>query len=187
MLFIHTTPQNVTIDRQPDVQISQAFNELLAKQYLALDDSKKCRLLPSKGLAHQLYKSTNVNSIEEAVIAKVGFWICPLKHSTELFARRANRENFAIDKIFEIIERSCSRFFPPGSTSTFRIADRFVRDYTSADMKLYVLDNGNIFYKYWTALNPGLVGTIISVQKEDFKMDCNNIQGRSGLPWNRVN
>ena len=185
MLIIRSTPQNVTHDGQPDTEISQAFNALLAKQYLTLDDSKKCRLLPSKGLAHQLYKNKNINSIDAAMIAKVGFWICPLKHPAELSARSAYRGYSAIDKIFEIAERSCPRFFPPGAASTFRIADGFVRDYGSADMKLYVLDNGNILYKYWRALNPGLIGTITSIQMEGFQMDCNSIRGRSGLPWNR--
>lgn len=185
MLFIRSTPQNVTFNGQPDAEISQAFNALLAKQYLMLDDSRKCRLLPSRGLAHQLYKNKNINSIDAAMIAKVGFWICPLKYPAELSARRADRGNPAIDQIFEIVERSCPRFFPPGAASTFRIADGFARDYGSADMKLYVLDNGNILYKYWRALNPGLVGTITSIKIEGFKMDCNNIRGRTGLAWNR--
>ena len=38
---------------------------------------------------------------------------------------------------------------------------------------------------FWRALNPENIGTLGSVSAPGFKMDCNTIRGRSGLPWER--
>jgi len=75
---------------------------------------------------------------------------------------------------------------PPGTSVTARIGEGALRDYSVADMKLYVMDDGRVYYKYWRALNGQLIGTVDQVLQPSFSMDCSNIRGRSGLPWQRT-
>ena len=60
-----------------------------------------------------------------------------------------------------------------------------VRGYPGSDFKLYVFDNGQVWYKYIRALNPVLIGNIDAILNPGFLMDCDHIPGRSGLPWER--
>jgi hypothetical protein len=53
-------------------------------------------------------------------------------------------------------------------------------------MKAFVLDNGRVWYRYWRALNANSIGTTDQVLADGFKMDCNQVNGRSGLPWDRA-
>ena len=60
-----------------------------------------------------------------------------------------------------------------------------MRSYPGSDTKAYVMDDGNVMYKYLRALNAVDVGTVAAVLDDRFRMDCDNIRGRSGLPWER--
>ena len=48
-----------------------------------------------------------------------------------------------------------------------------------------MLDDGKVWYKYVRALNPVLLGDAAAILDPGFTMDCDNIRGRSGLPWER--
>ncbi len=87
--------------------------------------------------------------------------------------------------MFGKLESACPRIFPPGQGVSSRVGDGVARGYGSSDTKAYVLDDGNVLYKYWRALNPARVGTVDEVLAPGFKMDCNAIRGRSGLPWEK--
>jgi len=60
-----------------------------------------------------------------------------------------------------------------------------VRSYLMAEMKAYVYADGQVFYKYYRALNPVLVGSTADVLAGPARVDCNAIRGRSGVPWER--
>ena len=87
--------------------------------------------------------------------------------------------------VFGRLEQVCPRFFPPGSAKTVRLPEGFKRSYPGSDLNAYVLDNGDVLYKYWRALNPNHVGTVGQVLSPGFQMDCHKVHGRSGLPWER--
>jgi hypothetical protein len=52
-------------------------------------------------------------------------------------------------------------------------------------MKAYVYDSGEVYYKYYRALNPVLVGRAADVLAGRSHLDCAKVRGRSGLPWSR--
>ena len=79
----------------------------------------------------------------------------------------------------------CPRFFRAGEGETLRIPGGALRHYPGSDMKVYVLDNGEVYYKFWRALNPVFVGREDDVLQGRAAVDCDHIRGRSGLPWDR--
>jgi hypothetical protein len=87
----------------------------------------------------------------------------------------------ALDKV----ERTCPRMFRPGEARTSLLATAARRFYPSSDMRLYVFEDGQVAYKYMRALNPVSLGRIDDVLANGFRMDCSQIRGRSGLPWER--
>ena len=52
-------------------------------------------------------------------------------------------------------------------------------------MKAYVYDSGEVYYKYYRALNPVLVGKVEDLLAGKSRLECGKIRGRSGLPWER--
>jgi hypothetical protein len=88
------------------------------------------------------------------------------------------------DAVFSAIEAQCPRFFPTGAETRI-ISGGEMRTYYSSEMKVYVLEEGLVLYKYYRAFNPVRIGTRDDVLSGKAKVDCNNIRGRSGLPWER--
>jgi len=163
----------------PTPEVRQALDILLAPQQLALR-AESCRLLPSGGLAaisgrHQV----------SALALRTGFWICPLDYPAKRNIPQAAPPGARIDAVFARVEQMCPRFLPPGSTKSTRINGGALRHYPHSDMKVYVLDDDTVLYKFWRALNPVQIGTVDEVMAGTKTMDCNNIRGRSGLPWER--
>lgn len=183
MLLIPSMPDYMTSDKRPTPAIKNVINSMLGPQRLALKEPETCRLLPSRGLATQAFR--DVNLITAKTLSKFGFWACPLQYPIEIPTLLMDDVTSKADSVFQVIEKKCPRFFRPGETFTSKVNGGLMRGYNSADMKLYVLDDGSVFYKYWRALNPGLIGTVDAVLAQGFTMDCNNLRGRSGLPWER--
>lgn len=182
-LLIPSVPDYVTSSGLPNEAIVKVINGMLGRQRLALQNSAECRLLPSRGLASEAFR--DVTAIKPATLAKIGFWVCPLQYPVNSAKPALNEGSPRINKAFDTIENACPRLFPPGEALTTRTDGAYMRGYSSADMKLYVLDDGTVFYKYWRAINPMLIGSVDAVLAKGFKMDCDTIRGRSGLPWNR--
>ena len=183
MLLTLAKPDSTTVDGRPSAELKSAISGVLANQQLALREPDGCRLLPSKGLTNRDPKNSVL--VDPSILAQYGFWICPLRYPATLPAKVRFENNLKVDNVFAAIEKTCPRFFRPGEAPSARVGDGFIRHYPSADMKLYVLDDGSVIYKYWRAMNPVLIGTIGDVLADGFTMDCNTIRGRSGLPWER--
>lgn len=182
-LLIPSMPDYMTSNGHPNEAIKKVINDMLGVQRLWLKEPDDCRLLPSRGLASQAFR--NLDSIRTETLGKFGFWACPLQYPVTPPGFAINAGSLKANRIFEAIEKACPRFFQPGEALTSKIDGGFMRGYSSADMKLYVLDDGSVLYKYWKALNPVLIGNADAVLAEGFTMDCNTIRGRSGLPWER--
>jgi hypothetical protein len=114
-----------------------------------------------------------------------GFWLCPLARHASDRVTRAPPVPRRSEQVFEKMEQVCPRIFRAGETVSLPIASGAVRGYPGSDFKLYVLDNGQVWYKYVRAFNPVLLGSIEDILAPGFTMHCNAIQGRSGLPWDR--
>ncbi|MCM2310390.1 MAG: hypothetical protein NDI84_03210, partial [Steroidobacteraceae bacterium] len=171
----------ITSDRQPSPEFRRALNSLMADARLSIDAKQSCVLLKSDGVSAV---STNKRRLSAEAVSQLGFWLCPLSLSADGLTAPAPRIDPRTEAAFERVERMCPRFFPPASGS-LRINGGMLRQYPSADMKLYVLDNGDVKYKYWRALNATLIGTVDEVLDGKATINCDRIRGRSGLPWER--
>ncbi len=165
-----------------DAALGKAIDDLLARQGLSVEDEAQCRLMPSSGLARMASarvreepQSTNVH----------GFWLCPLARHASARALQAKPIPSRTEMVFQKLEQMCPRIFRPGEVVSLHIPKGAVRGYPSSDFKLYVFDNGQVWYKYYRALNPVLLGLAEGVLDPTFKMNCDHVQGRYGLPWER--
>lgn len=167
----------------PGDALMVAINSLLAGHRLTVSEPADCRLLRSRGLASMASRQVSHPSADS--VNETGFWICPLTRPAVANAPPRPVLPDKADKVFEQLERLCPRFFRPGEASTVPIPSGALRSYVASDTKVYVFKNGEVFYKYLKALNPVRIGTIDETLVEQFKMDCEHIHGRSGLPWER--
>jgi hypothetical protein len=183
-LIVPSLPQYMEGDDQPDAKIRVEINRMLAPHRLALG-SGPCKLLRSRTIAGEALG--DLSKARPSAIAKLGFWECPLRYPVAYVAPAPGEvETLRADPVFERMEQACPRWFHPGEAKSVRTTDGFMRTYPSSDMKAFVLDNGRVWYRYWRALNANSIGTTDQVLADGFKMDCNQVNGRSGLPWDRA-
>lgn len=181
-LIIPSRPNYMTEQQLPNEELRETINAMLRTQRLALAEPSDCRLLPSRGLATEALK--DLRKFGPQVTAKFGFWICSLQYPVALQSLEVRLDPEVRDT-FAAIEKRCPRFFEIGQTSASRLSDGWIRVYPQSDMKVYVMDSGEVHYKYWRAMNPVLVGRKEDVLRGDFTLECNAIRGRAGLPWER--
>lgn len=183
-VLLPTLPDYMTRDRQPNTDLRAEVERLLGPQQLGLAPGD-CRVVASRTLASSAYR--DLAKAEPEVLPKIGFWICPLKYPVPWRTHEAPPEDTVrVDPVFEKLEASCPRLFRAGEAKTVRIPDGFRRTYGSSDTKAYVMDNGEVWFVYWRALNGNRVGRIDEVLARSFAVDCTQVRGRSGLPWERV-
>lgn len=180
MVVVPSIRGEVGLDGKPNRQVMDALDVLLRPHRLALEGSA-CELLPSSGIA----AITEKLKATPAEISVGGFWMCSLRYPVT--APEVKEQPFpqATQAVFERIEQHCTRFFLPGTARSMRINGGVLRHYPESDMKIYVLDDGTVLYKFWRALNAVKVGTVEGVLTGKDLMDCKNIRGRAGLPWER--
>jgi hypothetical protein len=166
-----------------DPALSQAIDDMLARQGLSIEREDQCRLMRSAGMAGMA--SSRLSDGAAGIPGLHGFWLCPLARHASERARKAAPIAERTEQVFEKLERTCPRIFRPGETVSLKIPNGAVRGYPGSDFKLYVFDNGEVWYKYIRALNPVLVGNAEAVMGPAFTIDCEHIHGRAGLPWER--
>ncbi len=182
-LLIPSIPAYSTEEGMPDAELFRVLNMQLAQHHLALREPHGCRLLRSSGMASLALRRGARNDMETS--NKLGFWACPLKYPVDVPTTPKKPEKKSLVAVFTKLEQQCPRFFAPGQTDVVTIPGGEMRIYPESEMKIYAYENGPVLYKYYRALNPVLIGTLNEVLSGKAKVDCNNIQGRSGLPWER--
>lgn len=166
-----------------DRELADAIDGLLARQQLSLEQPDACRVIPSPTMARlDVHRKEQAQQDSTAVH---GFWLCPLARRASTRIAESAAISPATERVFEKLERLCPRIFPPGAAVSLRIPAGAVRGYLDSDFKLYVLEDGRVWYKYFRALNPVLLGSVPDVMSDAFGMDCDRVRGRSGLPWER--
>jgi hypothetical protein len=181
-LLVPAIPKFSTRDGMPEVELVRVINTQLAEHRLELLEPHGCRLLGSRGLAATAVGQVVLQDAEKT--RKYEIWACPLKYPAAAMPA-PTQPTGRFDLVFQKLESQCQRFFPPGQTGSTAISGGAVRNYSGFEMKAYVLDGGEVLYKYYRALNPVKIGTIGDVLSGKAKVDCGNIRGRSGLPWER--
>lgn len=139
-----------------------------------------CRVIASEGLTSMGMRADQQISDKEPR----GFWVCRLDRLTGKAAPPKPRIPAEVEAAMDAVEKQCPRLFPPGNAATTLLPAGYRRFYSESDMRLYVMDDGRVMFKYIRALNMVEVGSKSTVVAPDFHMDC-NIKGRAGLPWER--
>lgn len=173
-------PGQTLQEQQPPEALTAALNLSLVDHGLRLPGEGACRLLPSAGL-------TSVGSRPGQPLSEMqprGFWLCPLERSAAGADVQRAQPPAQVEAALNRIEQQCPRMFAPGSAVTTVLPMGYRRFYPDSDMRLYVLSDGRILYKYMRALNAVVLGRAEEVLAPAFRMDC-NIRGRAGLPWER--
>lgn len=183
-LLLPVVPNYQARDGQPSASALKAVAKILAAQRLEFVPARLCMVMPSKGMAEVVHG--DIARADPDKVAQSGFWVCDvqLNESLTMDATRVVQDP-RINAVFAAVEKACPRLFRPGQLTASRVDSGYTRGYHESDTKLYVMDDGVVYYKYWQALNPMEIDTVLNVLALGFTMDCNNIRGRSGLPWER--
>lgn len=180
-LLIPSIDGEVTPQRQPSEGFLKALDILMESNRLAIDRSQTCVLIESRGIVAM---STKKRLLSPERMAHLGFWMCPLLRLPAQAVPTVSLVPARTEAAFDRVEQMCPRFFPRGHSSV-PIQGGVLRQYPRSDMKIYVMDNGQVKYKYWRSINATLIGTVEEVLDGKATLDCDRIRGRSGLPWQR--
>ncbi len=183
LLLFPSLPGQGIQEKTLPADIVESINLSLGGHGLLLPLTSPCRFLPSAGLTAMGSREEATKPLEPA--QRRGFWLCELQKvpvDRQPSLPGASRE---MEAVFDKMERTCPRLFRAGEASTTLLPTGGRRMYVGSDMRLYVLNDGRVLYKYIRALNAVEVGTTRDVLAPGFRMDCGNIRGRTGLPWER--
>jgi hypothetical protein len=180
-LLVPSVFDRKSLDGLPSEELKAVLNRHLAPHHLALSPGGACQLLPSRSAAQMAFGDISKRS--EETVKKVGFWVCPLRYP--VMPPPSAAPGPGMDAVFDRLEQQCPGIFPPGTAATETLSDGAMRNYAGADMKVYVMNDGQVFYKYFRALNPERIASVSELMGPSFRMHCTNIRGRSGLPWQR--
>lgn len=180
-LLVPLISEHAMANSMPDSEAIRGINHLLAQHALAIGQPANCRLLPSASLASMpAYKQAKARG----KTAVPGFWACPLRYPVVAASGHEERQT-RFDSVFQKVETLCPRFFRPGEAASRVIYSGEMREYSESDMKVYVMDDEIVLYRYRRSISPTRIGTIAEVLSGAATVDCNKIRGRSGLPWER--
>lgn len=178
-LLVPVVPGMLTEALLPDAKVSAVIDSQLEPFGLGFAQPQACRFLHSPTLA-----SMGLREKTDKQRSQAGFWLCDLRRVAPSAQPAAYGHRY--DAVFAALERQCPRFLPPnGDGPSLALPIGEVRSYLQAEMKVYVYDSGEVYYKYYRALNPVLVGTVDDLLAGKSRLDCGQIRGRSGMPWER--
>ena len=177
-------PSQVERNNQPSVGVVTVFNQLIAARGLSVSPGAQCEWLSSAGLASMASRYGSPD--DPSAPSSFGFWLCPLRFDAARIAEAAGSpENTPVDAVFAAVEKLCPRFFPAGEAGTQHVEGGAVRHYASSDTRVYVLDDGEVLYKFWRSLNAVTIGKRADVLAGRARVDCSRIRAptwRSGGP-----
>jgi hypothetical protein len=183
-LVVPTLPSQMDDHWQPSPGVRDLFNRLVADRGLSVNADAHCGFLASGGLANLAMHDGTAKDPQTA--ARFGFWLCPARYDPRAARASAPGErDAALEAVFNAVERLCPRFFPPGSAQTQDTVGGSARYYVDSDTRVYVLDDGEVLYKFWRSLNPVTIGTRADVVAGRAHVDCSKIRAptwRSGGP-----
>lgn len=163
-------------DGRPTAEIVQVFNELVGRRNLRIPGS--CRHVVSPGLIRMAERENRGDAGSES---QLGFWICPAIYQAGLAERMPGQAPPPpVTQVFERLAERCPRFFPGGEKSLVRLPDGWTRHYAVSETRVYVLDNGRVWYHFWRSLNPVFVGVVPDVAAGKMRLDCTGIRGDDG-------
>ena len=165
-----------------DAALVSVFNRQLQPEGLSIAQTSDCRIVLSTSMRPRVpVRLTREHDVIE--LGPIGFWICNLNYDISK-ARPSPKMPEPLASLVGKIEQVCPRFFPIGRGQITVLRDMTIVNYPGSDMKLYAHNNGEISYLYYRALNPVQIASN-GILRGDTKAWCENIRGRSGVPWMR--
>lgn len=175
MLFAPALPSQTQPDGRPTLAATEALGNLLRPQGLQLVAA--CTLLHSGGL-ERVIEQQRVNS-SPGSSRKYGFWICPLQYQ-RVPVTAPPEVAPAVAELFASVERICPRFFS-GGAAPLKINGGWLKSYDS-DTKVYLMDDGSAYYKFWRSLNAVKIGSADQLRAGEATIDCSRIRAPN---WRR--
>ncbi|MBB5202782.1 hypothetical protein HNQ51_000075 [Inhella inkyongensis] len=117
-----------------------------------------------------------------------GFWFCPIRQfrDRQAAAQQAQAElNAEFSGVFSILEESCPRYFRPNEGRNSRTNGALIRFYTSSDTRVMIDGAGDVYYKYFRAMNYTKLARVADILTGNFHMPCTKVDGRYTPPWER--
>lgn len=176
-------PSQVDERGQPSQAVLKVFDKLLRPRGLSVVPGARCEFLRSEGLASMAFRYAS--STPDKVARRFGFWVCPLHYDPAAETLTPPKTELEVDAVFEAVERLCPRFFAAGDAQTQLVEGGATRHYPNSDTRVYVLDDGEVLYKFWRSLNPVTIGKREDVLAGRVQLDCSKIRAptwRSGGP-----
>lgn len=182
VLFPSPPGQVITSTRIPE-PLAESLDAALTPHGLRMPADRQCRLMPSRGLTSLgLQPGAPVPTAPEE---QRGFWLCPADRVAPVPAPAIASTNPRVEAMFDRLEQMCPRMFKPGTAISVALPGGIRRHYSDSDMRLFVTQDGEVLYKYIRSMNAVSIGSVDQVLDPSFKLDCKNIHGRSGMPWDR--
>lgn len=175
VLLVPAVAGMLTAERLPNDRVAKGIDQQLRPHRLQLATPPSCRFLPSRGLARI---GLGEKTAQER--AQSGFWLCQLVRSPASDDLPAGHRHATV---FGALEALCPRFFPAGGDGEdVPLSNGAVRTYHRGDVKAYVYDSGEVFYKYYRSMNPVLVGKSDDLLAGRLQLDCAGVRGSAKQP-----
>lgn len=183
-LVAPSLPSQMGADDQPSPAVLQVFEKMIQGRGLKLVDGTRCDFVPSRGLASMALGRDLDKRPADA--ARFGFWLCPMRYDpVAVPADVPGPADLEVEAVFDAVEKLCPRFFPAGEASTQPFEEGASRHYSSSDTRVYVLDDGEVLYKFWRSINAVTIGRRADILAGRVHLDCTKIRAgtwRSGGP-----
>lgn len=173
-LVVPATEEARVADAQPGASMRRQMQRKLTDHGLALLEAD-CHVLRSSLVPQGLTEP-------DAKLPMGAFWVCPIEERVTA-SPSGGPSPTAMDDVFERIEAYCPRFFRPGTATTKRNADHWLRYYLSSDTRIFIEDNGLVTYRYFRSYTPTVAGTADEIRQGKLDFDCARLPGRYQPPW----
>jgi hypothetical protein len=181
-LVAPSIPSQTGDDNQPTSAVVQVFRRLIEPRGLSIAPGTRCEFLSSAGLVSMALRQGAPKDAQE--LSRLGFWLCPMQFDPQ-YTAKARLRDLPLDTVFEAVEKLCPRFFPAGESQTQLVDGGATRHYSSSDTRVYVMEDGEVLYKFWRSLNPVTIGSRAEVLAGQAHVDCTKIRAptwRGGGP-----
>jgi hypothetical protein len=160
-------------DGRPNASMIDAIEKLVALRNLRLSGS--CHLIRAPGMVALAQRSHDEHVGDGS---RAGFWSCPVAYQLQaVTAAPDTGPPVAVQRAYARLGELCPQYFSSNIKNAFRVGDGWAQHFDS-DTRVYVLDNGDVWYKFWRSLNPVRIGTIAALVAGEVTLDCAQIRGR---------
>ncbi|MDB5860471.1 MAG: hypothetical protein JWQ76_4160 [Ramlibacter sp.] len=174
-------PWATQADGQPTPAIIDAFNKLIGNRNLKIQGA--CRHIVSPGLVRIADRERRKDE-KASSQPPLGFWSCPVVYEIRPSEQvRQATPPEAVERAFQKLGELCPRFFPGAEHSILHLPEGWTRHYAASETRVYVMDNGEVWYKFWRSFNPVFVGRMDAVLTGKIEVDCSKVRGSDGA-WN---